>query len=64
MRGDNVREYRTLIELVGENYLQDVSLKKDGDQCFIVSNKTETTIPISSEELEFLKSSTVVKVRQ
>ena len=61
MRNSEVREYKTLIELVKENYLIDVSIGKEGET-YIESNKTHDKAPISSEEFEFLRSSTVVKI--
>lgn len=58
---EDVREYKTLIELVEENYLIDVSIGHEGDAWFVESNKTHTRAPISKEEFEFLRSSTVIK---
>ena len=59
---EDVREYKSLIEQVGENYLIDVSIGKEAGACFIESNKTHTRAPISPEEYEFLRSSNVIKV--
>lgn len=61
---EDMREYKTLIELVGENYLIDVSVGKDGDACYIESNKTHAKAPVSPEEFKFLLSSTVIKLIQ
>lgn len=58
---EDVREYKTLIESVEENYLIDVSIGNEGDSWYIESNKTHARAPISREEYEFLRSSTVVK---